>query len=66
MATLPVSLITPREYLEIESAADTKSEYISGEMFAMSGASRNHSFLVGDIFAQLTGTAAESSNATAD
>jgi Uma2 family endonuclease len=53
MATQSVNLITPQEYLTIERAADTKSEYFAGEMFAMSGASRNHSFLVGDIFAQL-------------
>lgn len=53
MATLPINVITPQEYLSIERAADEKSEYIAGEMFAMSGASRNHSFLVGDIFAQL-------------
>jgi Uma2 family endonuclease len=53
MATVPVNLVSPQEYLAIERAADFKSEYVAGEMFAMSGASRNHSFLVGDIFAQL-------------
>jgi Uma2 family endonuclease len=29
--------LTPEEYLRIERAAEWKSEYIDGEMFAMSG-----------------------------
>ncbi len=34
--------ITPEEYLERERAAEFKSEYYNGEVFAMSGGSRNH------------------------
>jgi Uma2 family endonuclease len=34
--------LTPEEYLEIERAADFKSEYYAGRMYAMSGASYNH------------------------
>jgi Uma2 family endonuclease len=34
--------ITPQEYLAIERQAETKSEYLRGEMFAMSGASHAH------------------------
>lgn len=42
MSTLPKHFLTPEEYLEIERKAETKSEYYNGEMFAMSGASRQH------------------------
>jgi Uma2 family endonuclease len=45
MSTQPKHFITPEEYLEIERKAETKSEYYRGEMFAMSGASLEHSEL---------------------
>jgi Uma2 family endonuclease len=35
--------LTVEQYLEIERAADQKSEFYDGEMFAMSGGSRFHS-----------------------
>ena len=42
MSTVPVPTLTPEQYLEIERKAHFKSEYFRGEMFAMSGASRQH------------------------
>ena len=33
---------TPEEYLALEEAADYRSEYFQGEIFAMSGGSANH------------------------
>lgn len=55
--------LTPEEYLVIERQADTKSEYLNGEMFAMSGASRWHNLvttnLAGELRAQLKGRACE-------
>ncbi len=41
----PVKFITPEEYLRIERAAEFKSEYFAGEMFAMAGGSPGHSQL---------------------
>src|SRR5579883_1139367 len=38
-------MVTPEEYLEIERKAEFKSEYYRGEVFAMSGASMEHSEL---------------------
>jgi Uma2 family endonuclease len=35
--------LTPQEYLAIERAADFKSEFFDGEMFAMAGTSKEHS-----------------------
>ncbi len=49
MSAQPERYITPVEYLAIERAAETKSEYFDGQMFAMAGASRKHSLIVSDI-----------------
>jgi Uma2 family endonuclease len=45
MATLPTSSLTEDQYLAIERAAETKSEFHDGQMFAMSGGTMNHSLL---------------------
>ncbi len=42
MSTTQKILLSPEEYLARERAADFKSEYYRGEMFAMSGASWEH------------------------
>jgi Uma2 family endonuclease len=42
MSTAPSRLLTPAEYLARERAAEYKSEYYRGEMFAMSGANSRH------------------------
>lgn len=59
MATNPKHFLTPQEYLEIERKATEKSEYLAGEMFLMSGASREHNLitfnLVGSLQRQLRG-----------
>ena len=46
MSTLPRSFITPEQYLEMERRPEYKSEYYNGEMFAMSGARREHALIV--------------------
>jgi Uma2 family endonuclease len=38
VSTPPTTYLTPEQYLEIERAAEYKSEYYDGEMFAMAGA----------------------------
>lgn len=38
----PRRRLTPTQYLEIERAADYRSEFLNGEMFAMAGASFEH------------------------
>jgi Uma2 family endonuclease len=53
----PEHWISPEEYLEAERRAETKSEYFSGQIYAMSGASLRHNRLVanvvGTLYAQL-------------
>lgn len=41
------------EYLLIERSADFKSEYIDGQIFAMSGASRAHTLIAGNAAGEL-------------
>lgn len=45
--------ISEEDYLQGELSADTKHEYLDGEVYAMAGASENHNLLAGNIFAEL-------------
>lgn len=52
MASNPVSKLTVEQYLALDRAAERKSEFLDGEMFAMSGVSFRHdqiqmNFIVG-------------------
>jgi Uma2 family endonuclease len=51
--TQPKRRITPQEYLEIERKAETRSEYLDGQMFAMAGASFEHTQIVRNITVEL-------------
>jgi Uma2 family endonuclease len=53
MSALPVPRLTPEQYLEIERAAEFRSEYFDGEMFAMSGARLPHVMLGASIIIAL-------------
>lgn len=53
MATQPFPRLTEEQYLRIERAADYKSEFVGGEMFAMPGGTPRHSMLGGNAFAEL-------------
>jgi Uma2 family endonuclease len=44
---------TPEEYLAFERASEWKHEYVNGQIVAMTGASREHSFIVGNVFGEL-------------
>ncbi len=45
MATITISRLTEQEYLAFDRAAEYRSEYVRGEMFAMSGSSPRHARL---------------------
>lgn len=54
MSSQPQSpFVSREEYLAIERASETKSEYYQGEIFAMGGASRRHNLVVANILVAL-------------
>jgi Uma2 family endonuclease len=54
MSTQPtISYVTPEEYLAAEREAETKSEYIDGVVYAMTGAHINHIRIVTNLTAEL-------------
>ena len=53
MSAEPVSRMTPEEYLAWEREADTKHEYLDGEVFDMAGASLAHNLIVSNLVGEL-------------
>ena len=53
MSSQRTTLLSPEEYLEVERRAERKSEYFEGRMYAMSGASRPHVLIVGNLGREL-------------
>ena len=49
-----LTYISPEEYLRLERQAEYKSEYLNGEIFAMSGSSREHNLLTVNIARELS------------
>lgn len=64
MASVPRSdYVSPSAYLALEREADTKHEYVAGQIVAMAGASREHNLIVlniaSEVRAQLRGRPCE-------
>lgn len=59
MASDPKQRLTVQEYLTLERQAETKSDYLDGEIFAMTGASRKHNLIAGSAFASIHAQLAE-------
>ena len=49
MGALPKRFFTPEEYLVLEVAADYRSQYVDGEIFAMAGAQPWHIEIVDNL-----------------
>jgi len=49
MSAIPKTKLTPDEYLKFERKSEVKHGYFAGEIFAMSGAKRNHNKIVGNL-----------------
>ena len=54
MSAPRTDFITSAKYLAIERKAEVRSEYIAGRMYAMSGASRPHSLITGNLNRELS------------
>jgi Uma2 family endonuclease len=48
------SRYSPEEYLALERKAEYKSEYLNGRIIAMSGASRWHNLIAGNLYRELS------------
>jgi Uma2 family endonuclease len=44
------NLLSPAQYLDREEKSPVKCEYVDGEIYAMSGATRRHNLLAGNLF----------------
>ncbi len=51
--------MTPAEYLAFERASERKHEYAAGEVFAMSGGTREHSLIASNFLGELRGALLE-------
>ena len=46
------------DYLEMEKTATVRHEYVAGEVYAMTGASRRHNRIAGNVYRRLADAAA--------
>jgi Uma2 family endonuclease len=46
--------LTPEDYLAVERQAETRSDYLDGEMFARAGGSLRHNVIVGNLVGELS------------
>lgn len=53
MVALPQQNWTPEAYLAFERASEEKHEYLAGEIFLMTGASRRHNLITGNVMTTL-------------
>jgi Uma2 family endonuclease len=53
MIASPQTRITPEQYLEVERASESRSEYYNGYVYAMSGASMPHFLITGNLTHEL-------------
>ncbi len=51
----PIRKLTEAEYFELERAAESKSEFFDGEIFAMSGGTPRHSQIGANLIGELRG-----------
>jgi len=53
MSTQPLTHLTVEQYLEVERAAEFRSEYLNGEIYAMAGGGFNHALIATAVVARL-------------
>src|SRR5215467_2578245 len=53
MSAQPRPRLTPEQYLEIERAAQIRSEYYDGRMYAMSGGTHIHALIIANLAREL-------------
>jgi Uma2 family endonuclease len=53
IATQSSPILTEEEYLSFERSADVRHEYLSGQLYAMAGATREHNLITGNVAGEL-------------
>lgn len=53
MTTEPLQTLSPQDFLAFERGAETKHEYVAGDVLAMTGASERHNLIVANLVAGL-------------
>jgi Uma2 family endonuclease len=53
MSIHPTPYLSPEDYLAIERKSEFRSEYIDGQIVAMTGASRKHNLIVANVIGEL-------------
>lgn len=51
--SLPLTYLTIDEYLQLEQYSEVRHEYLGGQIFAMSGGSKEHNLIAGNIYSRL-------------
>ena len=54
MATQALPYVSPEEYLALDRAAEQRSEYVNGHMYAMAGGTRRHSGICVNTITELS------------
>jgi Uma2 family endonuclease len=49
----PVNFFTAEEYLQLEQNSEIRHEYLGGQIFVMSGGSKQHNLITGNIYSRL-------------
>ena len=47
-----INIFTVEEYLELEQTSEIRHEYLGGQVFAMSGGSKEHNLIAGNIYSR--------------
>jgi Uma2 family endonuclease len=51
--SLPLTYLSIEEYLQLEQSSEVRHEYLGGQIFAMSGGSKEHNLITGNIYSRL-------------
>ena len=49
----PINFLGVEEYLQLEDKSEIRHEYLGGQIFAMSGGSKEHNLIAGNIYSRL-------------
>ena len=49
----PINFFGVEEYLQLEEKSEMRHEYLGGQIFAMSGGSKEHNLIAGNIYSRL-------------